>query len=62
MRQKPNGTFGRLLWRCQVLEVVAICDHIGLFILRELKQGGAGDHGSQNMCEKSSRKHILKLV
>jgi len=31
------------------------------FSLRVLKQKGAGDQRSQNMCEKSSQNHILNL-
>jgi hypothetical protein len=49
------------LGELQVSAVVAICDHIGVVSLRELKQQVAGDQRSQNMCEKSSHKHILNL-
>lgn len=62
MRQKPNGSPSRLRLSCQVSEVVAICDHLAFFILRELKQKKSGDQRSQNICEKSLHKHILKLA
>jgi hypothetical protein len=44
MHQKSNGSTSRLRWISQILDVVAICDHIGFFSLRELKQKVAGDH------------------
>jgi hypothetical protein len=62
MHQKSNGSTSRLQWISQILDVVAICDHTGFFSLRELEQKVAGDQRSQNTCEKSSRKHIPKLV
>jgi len=48
MRQKSNGSASRLWWSCQILEVVAICDHLGIYILRELNQKVAGDQKSHD--------------
>jgi hypothetical protein len=62
MRQKPNGLPSQLWWSYAISEVVAVCGHLGFFILRELKQKESGDQRSQNIRYKSSHKHILNLA